>query len=93
MKSADNIGLTFANTVLSAGIYQGVVNVELGAFQWSYVADDKPIDPDPIVVCRLRLDARCAQQLYDMLGERLAQLNQAPVPPNGGLIHAEQKKH
>lgn len=67
MKSADDVGITFANLVVGQGYMNGVVNITLAAF--AFTPDDKTekVDPDPMIVSRLRMDENCAAQLRDAL--------------------------
>ena len=73
MKSIDNVGITFANTVLGRGVFQGVVNITLGCLLWSPTEDGK-VDPDVAIVGRLRLTEACAIQLRDALNDQLASI-------------------
>lgn len=70
-KSIDDVGITFANIVMARGVALGVANVTLGAFL--FTPDDKgtKVDPDPAVVCRLRMDEICARRLHTALAEIL----------------------
>lgn len=78
MKSNDNVGITFANILLGAGILNGVVNMQLGAFQFSENAEGK-IDPDPAVCCRLRMDIPCAEQVVEVLSRIIEDAKKHPV--------------
>jgi len=73
MKSADQVGITFANSVVARGLFNHNVNITLAAFQFTPTEDNK-VNPDPVVTCRLRLDIVCAKQLRDHLTELLAHL-------------------
>ena len=79
MKSADEVGITFANLVLGQGFYMNVINVTLGAYTFSPNEETKQVDPDPVVVSRLRLDEQCAVQLRDALNFALQSLADARV--------------
>lgn len=76
MKSTDQVGITFVNTVLGRGILNGVVNIQLGALQFSE-GKDGDVDPDLVVACRLRMDRNCAKQLRDQLDVLLAMVDKA----------------
>lgn len=69
VKPVDNVGITFANIVTGFGRLHGVFNVQLGAFQFTNV--DGNVDTDLVLVSRLRLDERCAEQLRDILDDLL----------------------
>ena len=67
MKSVDQVGIVFANLVLGGGIYNGVVNVTLGAYAFDPNEDTQKIEPSPVVTARLRLDVGAARALRDQL--------------------------
>jgi hypothetical protein len=77
MKSTDNVGITFANTVINQGILNGVINVNLGVFHFSPSEDGKEIVADPAVICRLRMDEVCAIQLHNALRGILAAIEKS----------------
>lgn len=85
MKSTDQVGITFVNTVLGRGILNGIVNVQLGALQFSE-SDDGKVDPDLVVACRLRMDRICAKHLRDQLDELLAMVEKAEAAALIGLV-------
>jgi hypothetical protein len=97
MKATDQVGITFANTVVGRGIFNNVVNVQLAAFAWSST-DDGKVEPDPVITCRLRLDLACATQLRDALDELLALVDKTKAAPpagvavNGDASHAPEGK-
>jgi hypothetical protein len=74
MKSNDNVGVTFINTVLGAGRLNGVVNVQLGTALFSLV-DEGKIDNDVVVSCRLRMDIQCATLLRNTLDSVINNMN------------------
>ena len=89
MKSTDAVGITFANLVLARGIYNNVVNLTLGAYQFEPDADGAKIEPDPVVTCRLRMDTGCVLQMRDALNDLLksiedAKANELHPAMNGG---------
>jgi len=77
MKSTDAVGITFANAVVGRGILNEVVNVNLAALNFTPTDDGKAIDPDPVIVARLRMDVPCAKQLHEALGQLLEIIDQA----------------
>ena len=77
MKSLDEVGVTFVNRVLGSGIFNGVVNIQFGVFQFTTTESSK-VDPDIVVCSRLRMDIECATMLRDTLDNLLSTLN---VPP------------
>ena len=77
MKAVDNVGITFVNTVLGRVILNNVVNIQLGAFQFSPDAKGEAVEVDLVTACRLRMDKACARQLYDNLGELFALVEKA----------------
>lgn len=95
MKAVDEVGVTFVNAVLGRGIMNGVVNLTLGVFQ--FTPDEDKVDPDLVVAARLRMDAVCAQQLYEALGSLLVSIDEAkaksqPIGPNGADHSADVGK-
>jgi hypothetical protein len=68
MKSIDQVGITYVNMVLGRGLFNGVCNIQLGAYLFSSIEDGSKIDPDPAVACR---------QLHSALGELIAQVEKA----------------
>lgn len=76
MKPADTIGCTFVNTVIGRGIFNHVINLSFGVFNFT-PADDGKIDLDPVVACRLRMDKNCAVQLRDALNDLLTLVEEA----------------
>jgi hypothetical protein len=90
MKSIDQIGITFANMVIGGGIFQGVINVQFGAFTFETTEEGK-VEAAPAVTCRLRMDESCARQLYETLGNTLAMLDKATLPAAAnGSRHPEE---
>lgn len=82
MKATDNVGITFANLVLGRGIFNGVVNVTLGAYEFNPDDKGEKVEPSPVIVSRLRMDVVCARAVRDALNELLLSL-EAPAPGNG----------
>lgn len=77
MKSVDNVGVTFVNTIIGRGIMNNVVNLQFGTFQFSPDEVTNTVDTDLAVSCRLRMDIMCAVQLYETLGGLLQAVKQA----------------
>lgn len=75
MKSADNVGITFANLVLGRGVANGVVNITLGAFEFNPSDDGKAVEPSPVITCRLRQDIPGARALHEALGSLLESID------------------
>jgi hypothetical protein len=79
MKSADDVGITFANLVVGQGYMNGVVNLTLAAFAFTPDEKTEKVDPDPVIVSRLRMDEACATQLRDSLNSVLQSMADARV--------------
>lgn len=65
MDSLDHVGITFVNTVIGAGVLNGVVNMQLGAFAFEATGDK--VEAAPKVAARLRMDVLCARRMRDEL--------------------------
>lgn len=76
MKSLDNVGVLFVNTVLGRGVLNGIINLSFGTLLFT-PTDEGDIDPDPVVAVRLRMDRICAKQLHETLGDLLAKIEEA----------------
>lgn len=68
-----NVPVTFVNQVLGQGVMNGVVNITFGTCRFTPDGAEA-VDIDMIVSSRLRMDAMCAQRLYESLGALLKQL-------------------
>lgn len=77
MKSMDQVGVTFVNTVVGRGILNGVVNLSFAVLNFTPGDDNKSIDPDPVINCRLRMDKMCATQLRNVLNDLLESIDKA----------------
>ena len=77
MKSMDNVGVTFVNTVVNRGIFNGVINVSFAVLNFTPGDDNKTIEPDPVIAARLRMDKICARQLRDVLTDLLDMIEKA----------------
>lgn len=73
MKVSDNVGITFVNTVMNRGVFNGIINLNLGVFNFT-PADDGSIDFDPVIAARLRMDEAAAAQIRDTLDDLLKQI-------------------
>ena len=88
MKNEDHVGVTFVNTIVGRGAFNGVVNLTFGVFNFTPAADSLSIDMDHCVAARLRMDMECARALHKELGDLLqkieveaAQLPGSEQPP------------
>jgi hypothetical protein len=92
-----NDRVDFANVVLAAGHWQGVINVTLGAYLYSPdPAEEDPakakIVPDLAITARLRVDVACARMLHAALRDVLAAIDKPAAPPtpppvaSGGIV-------
>ncbi len=94
MKPADTVGITFATQVLTRGCRNGVVNINMGAFEFN--AGDKEIEPDLVTTLRLRTDVPGAKALRDALDELLVAIaaeSPAPPPAEQPKSETETAKH
>ena len=85
MRSSDQVGVEFVNTVIGRGILNGVINLSFGVFQFTPSEDGKTVDIDPVVACRLRMDKVCATQLRDVMNELLATIERAEADAAMGI--------
>lgn len=91
MKTQDNIGVVFVNTIVGRGTLNGVVNLSFGTFNFTPSDDGKVVDIDPVISCRLRMDKICLKQLRDVADELLSIVEKAdshmePGAPIEGLL-------
>ena len=84
MKSEDQVGVTFVNTVIGRGIFNGVVNLSFGVFNFT-PNDEGQVDVDPAIACRMRMDRVCATQLRNALNDLLAAIEQADAAIPGSV--------
>ena len=68
----DTVGITFANVVINHGIYNNVVNINLGVYNFELNEDTGKIDASLAISSRLRMDLGCAKRLRDALIDLLA---------------------
>ena len=64
--SQDAVGITFANVVINHGIYNNVINVNFGVYNFELNDKDK-IEAAMVISSRLRMDLGCAKALRDAL--------------------------
>lgn len=69
MKSSDQVGVTFVNTVVGRGFLNGVANFSFGVFNFTPSDDGERVDVDPTIACRLRMDKACLLQLQKAINE------------------------
>ena len=85
MKSEDNVGITFVNVLLGRGVLNNVVNLTLGAYNFTPAGDT--IDPDPVVCARLRMDVSCLKQMHDAIGTLLEAIEAEQKDPNTAALN------
>ena len=86
MKTQDNIGVEFVNTVIGRGSLNNVINLSFGTFL--FTPDDN--DPskillDTAVSCRLRMDRVRAKQLRDVMVQLIAEIEEAEAKAAMGV--------
>lgn len=79
VKASDAVGVTFINTVLGRGHIGGVVNIQLGVFNFS-TDENGDIALDPTVACRLRMDYSCAKHIKESLESLLKEMEDKASP-------------
>lgn len=89
MQGIDNVGITFASTVIGTGAFNNVINVTLGAMQ--FTPSDKGILPDIAITARLRMDIPCAEALIEDLTKLLIRIRSKPPAEAAGEIVVEGK--
>lgn len=77
-RPSDHVGVTFVNLLLGRGIFNGVVNLTFGVFNFTPDNESNDVPLDPTIACRLRMDLPCARYLYKALGEFLDSLDGKP---------------
>ena len=87
MKSVDEAGVVFVNTVVGRGILNGVINLSFSVFNFT-PTDDGKVDVDPAIACRLRMDKICATQLRDVMNDLLAVIEKAETDAAMGVTEA-----
>ena len=78
------LGITFVNAVVGRGIFNGVVNIQLGGLLFEADSDGK-ISNDLTTVCRLRMDAKCAEDLRDHLNAVLLLIDGAKAKSGASI--------
>ena len=72
----DQVPTTFVNAVMGRGIFNSVVNVQLGTLNFD-AGEDGKVDNDLVTTVRLRMDLQCAAMLRDELNDLLAFVEKA----------------
>lgn len=72
------VPVVFVNQVVGSGHLNGNVNLTFAVAQ--FTPKNGEIDPDLVVMTRLRMDMSCAEQLYTVLGTILQ--DQSGAKPN-----------
>lgn len=85
MRSLDEVGVTFVNTVIGRGVLNGNVNLSFSVFNFTPSDDGKTVELDPVVAVRLRMDKVCATQLRDVMNELLATIEKAELHAATGV--------
>lgn len=85
IRDPHHVPITFGSVLIGVGHWNGVVNLTIGAAQFTpQVTTDTQADPDFVVTSRLRLDLACATQLYTALGKIIEQMS---LPPANATTH------
>jgi len=97
MKTQDSVGIIFVNSVAARGLLNNVINLSLSAYNFT-PNDEGQVDPDPAIVCRLRMDKMAATQLRDVLNDLINLMDQAPPPPakddeSGVVLASSETSH
>lgn len=90
MKTEDSVGVVFVNHVAARGVFNNVINISFGTYNFTPMEDGK-VEPDPAITCRLRMDKMCAIQLRDNLNDLLALIEKSEavtidLPETEGVI-------
>lgn len=72
------VPVVFVNEVVGSGHLNGNINLTFAVAQ--FTPKNGEIDPDLVVMSRLRMDMLCAHQLYAVLGKIIQ--DQSGVKPN-----------
>lgn len=70
-----HVPVVFVNDVIGSGFLNGNINLTLGAMQ--FTPSGSEVDPDWVIVARLRMDLYAAQRLRDAL-DAIIQANTKP---------------
>jgi hypothetical protein len=85
----NTVPVTFVNQIASHGCINGVVNFTFATALFTPSNDNKTVDADLIVTCRLRMDLYCAMQLRRVL-DRIIEQNTTKPPEKtvtAGLVN------
>jgi len=96
MKTVDNVGVQFVNTVVGSGILNGVINLAFGVCNFTPVDNgqgEMVIDPDIVIASRLRMDKLCAVHTRDVLNNLITQLEQAEMMNSAPEPKSHEKTH
>jgi hypothetical protein len=89
MKKQDDIGITFVNSIAARGLFNNVANMSFSAYNFT-PNDEGTVDPDPVIVCRLRMDKGCLMQLKQVATDLLKLMDETPqeahAPEAEGVI-------
>jgi hypothetical protein len=84
----NTVPVTFINQIASHGCLNGVVNFTFATALFTPSGDNKTVDPDIIVTCRLRMDLYCAMQLRRVLDRIIEQNTKEPEKTvTAGLVN------
>lgn len=79
--SQDQVGIIYSSVILARGIFNRVVNVTFGAYNFDPdESNPNVVSRDPVIVGRVRMDIPTARQLYKALGELLDAQDQSETP-------------
>lgn len=96
MKKQDDIGIIFVNSIAARGLYNNVVNMSFSAFNFT-PNEEGSVDPDPVIVCRLRMDKGCLIQLQQVTEALLKLMDEPPVEPEpqteGVILKSNETSH
>lgn len=70
--------IVWVNFVATKGVFNGNVNLTLGAY--NFTPTENEVAPDPVIVGRLRMDKVAAIHLRDALNEMIENLETGPQP-------------
>lgn len=79
MKVRNDVKIEFVNFLVGRGIYNDVVNLALGVYNFT-PSDDSKIESDPEIVVQLRMDKACLLQLRDATVELARIIEAGPQP-------------
>ena len=92
MRTTDNVGTIFVNSVLGRGLLNGVINLSFATFNWTPTDDGSKVEPDPVVSCRLRMDKICATQLRDVMIELISHLEEVETKAAMGISSGNEEE-